>query len=117
MNCEGTLTGLGLLSTEILHLISIGKREKISIIEKHLVQNDLVEYLSKKFENDFYVKFDNRIYDNSQLNKYFANYSGWIKGEERRKYRIMNEEDGLLLILALINDRVEIECVKWNAND
>jgi len=117
MTFEGTLTGLGFLSIEILHLISIGKKEKISVIEKHFEQNDLVEYLNQKYNNDFFVKFDNKTYDNTQINKYFANYTGYIEGNESRKYGIMNEEDGLLLILALINDKVETECRKWSAND
>ena len=116
MTFEGTLTGLGLFSMEIIHLISSGAKETITNIENHFEQNDLVEYLNQKYDNDFYVKFDNSTYDNAQINKYFATYTGYIEGNERRKYGIINEEDGLLLILALINDKVEKECRKWNFN-
>ncbi len=113
---EGTLTGLGLFSMEILHLISAGKKEEISIIEKQFEQSNLVEYLSEKYNDEFYIKFDNTTYDNSQINKYFSNYSGYIEGKEDRKYGIINGDDGLLLILALVNDKVEAECRKWTVN-
>lgn len=116
MTFEGTLAGLGHFSIEILHLISIGMKENISIIEKHFEQNNLVEYLSKKYEEIFFITFDNKTYDNTQINKYFYNYAEYIKDNESR-YGIMNEEDGLLLILVLISEKVEKECRKWNAND
>jgi hypothetical protein len=116
MIAENTLTGLGLFSLEIIHLISLGKNENINEIEKHFEECNLIEYLNKKYDQFFFVKFDNRTYDNSELNKYFSNYFGYIEGNENRKYGIMNDEDGLLLILALITDKVEIACRTWTAN-
>lgn len=117
MICEGKLTGIGLFSLEILHLISVGEKETITDIETHLDNTDLVEYLSKKYDSEFSVKFDNTKYDNCEINKYFANYSGYIEGNEDRKYGILNQDDGLLLILALLTDKVERECIKWSAED
>ena len=117
MIAEGTLTGIGFFSLEVLHLISIGKKEKISEVEEHFSNNDIVEYITKKYNEDFGVKFDNSTYDNSAINKYFLNYSGYINGNESRKYGIMNENDGLLLILALIADKVELECRNWTVTE
>lgn len=116
-NFEGSLAGLGLLSLEVMHLISTGKKEAVIEVEEHFSSNDLVEYLNSKHSDDFFVQFDNSIYDNAQLNKYFNNYTGYIEGNEARKYGIMNTDDGLLLVLALISDKVETECRKWNANN
>ena len=113
MIAEGTLTGLGFFSLEVLHLISVGKKEKISDVEAHFSSNDIVEYISQKYDEEFWVKFDNSTYDNSAINKYFSGYSGYIEGNEARKYGIMSENDGSLLILALITDKVEQECRKW----
>lgn len=107
-----TLKGIGIFSLDILHLISIGKKESISEIEQHFDNGDVVEYLNKKYAADFMVKFDDHTYDNKAINKYFSNYAGYISGNESGKYGIVNDDDGLLLILALITDKVESECRK-----
>lgn len=113
MIAENTLTGLGLFSLEVIHLISLGESESIQEIERHIEKNDLIEFLNQKYDQFFFVKFDNSTYDNKALNKYFSNYSGYIEGNEGRKYGIMNDKDGLLLILALICDKVEVACRSW----
>ena len=110
---NNNLKGIGLFSLEIIHLISLGIKEKIEEIENHFERKDLVEYLSNKYDDEFFVKFDNSIYNNNIINKYFYNYSGYIEGQERRKYGIMNPDDGLLLILALITDQVERGSINW----
>lgn len=117
MIAENTLTGLGLFSMEIIHLISIGICEDFHDIENRFKENNLVEYLGEKYDEYFYLKFDNSTYDNKQINKYFNNYSGYIEGNESRKYGIMNDKDGLLLILALIFDEVEKACRTWTVNN
>ena len=95
-----TLKGIGLFSLDILHLISIGKKESISEIEQHFDNGDVVEYLNKKYAADFMVKFDDHTYDNKAINKYFSNYAGYISGNESGKYGIVNDDDGLLLNLS-----------------
>lgn len=114
---KGKLTGIGLFSLEILHLISVGKKETLKDIESHLDTADLIEYLSQKYDEEFSIKFDNTNYDNSEINKYFTNYSGYIEGNEDRKYRILNQDDGLLLILALLTDKIERECINWSVDN
>lgn len=114
---KGKLTGIGLFSLEILHLISAGKKETLKDIEAHLDTADLIEYLSQKYHEEFSIKFDNTNYDNSEINKYFANYRGYIEGNEDRKYGILNQDDGLLLILALLTDKIERECINWSVDD
>lgn len=117
MNTEKSLKGLGIFSLHIINLISIGKSEDITTIEQHFFDNDIVEYLSQKYDEHFWVKFDNSKYDNSEINKYFNNYAGYIEGNERRKYGIMHDNDGLLLILALITDKIELACINWSADN
>lgn len=113
MIAEGTLTGIGLFAMEIIHLISAGIHETLEEIEKHFENQDLVEYLGRKYDERFFIKFDGSTYDNAAINRYFFEYTGYIQGNERRNYGIMNEGDGLLLIPALLMDRVEVECRKW----
>lgn len=110
---KGNLKGIGLFSLELLHLISIGKKESIDSVEEHFRNEDLIEYLTIKYKEEFFVVFDNYVYDNKQLNSYFSNYSGYIEGNESRKYGIMNSDDGLLLILALLMDKVETSAINW----
>ena len=108
-----TLKGIGLFQLEVLHLISIGKKESIETIEKHIDDGNLFEYIFNKYRDEFSTVFDNGTYDNEALNLYFHNYIGYIQGNESRKYGIMNETDGLLLIPALISDKIEQSSVGW----
>lgn len=108
-----SLKGIGLFQLEVLHLISIGKKESIETIEKYIDEGNLIEYIFNKYRDEFFVVFDNEVYDNEALNLYFQNYSGYIQGNESRKYGIMNETDGLLLIPALISDKIEHSAANW----
>ena len=107
------LRGIGIFIWEIIGLISLGKKESIKEIEKHFDQGDIVEYLYNKYRASFFTVFDNSIYDNASINKYFSNYAGVIEGNESRKYGIQNDDDGLLLIIALVIDKVEQEAIHW----
>jgi hypothetical protein len=107
------LKGLGLFVLEVTTLISSGKFVTIAEIEKHIDDEDVVEFISEKFKESLSINFLNGIYDTRALNKYFGNYSGYINGNESRKYGIVNENDGLLLLVALVSDRIETECGKW----
>lgn len=117
MTFAGKVVGIGLFSLEIIHLISLGYKETIGNIETHFDNSDLVEYIYNKYKDDIFVVFDNETYDNSQINKYFNNYSGYIEGQERRKYGIMSKNDGLLLILAVLTDKIEREAHNWKIED
>lgn len=108
MQNDQSLKGLGLFSLEVLHLISIGEKETFKEIEKHFEECDTIEYIYNKYKNEFSVHFDNQIYNNAALNKYFFNYTSYVEGNERRKYKLANEDDGLLLIIALVFDALEL---------
>lgn len=110
---EGSLKGIGLFALEVMHLISSGKKETLATVEEHFEKKDIVEYLSSKYKDEFFIVFDNGIYDNEQINLYFFNYVGYIEGNECRKYGIINEDDGLLLIVSLLTDKIEKEAIYW----
>ena len=114
---EGSLKGIGLFALEVMHLISSGKKETLATVEEHFEKKDIVEYLSSKYKDEFFIVFDNSIYDNEQINLYFFNYVGYIEGNERRKYGIMNEDDGLLLIVSLLTDKIEKEAIHWKVEE
>ena len=108
-----SLKGIGLFQLEVLHLISIGKQENIETIENHMSEGNIIEYIFNKYRDDFFVLFDNVVYDNKALNTFFQDSCGCISGNESRKYGIMNETDGLLIILALISDKIEYAASEW----
>lgn len=107
------LMGIGVFQLQILHLISIGANESFESIEKNIDENTLIEYIYNKYQDEFSIPFDNSLYDNETLNQYFHDYTGYIQGNESRKYGIMNESDGLLLVLALISDKIEKAAANW----
>lgn len=113
MTNSKSLKGIGLFQQEIIHLISNGAKETIGDIEKSMGEGKLIEYLYNKYQDKFSVPFDDSTYNNEALNKYFQDYSGYVDANEERKYGIMDENDGLLLILALIGDKIEISAVDW----
>ena len=51
-----SLKGIGLFQLEVLHLISIGKKETIEDIEKSLDNGNLIEYIFNKYRDDFFQK-------------------------------------------------------------
>ncbi len=107
MEEDKSLKGLGLFSLELLHLVSIGKKETFGEVEKHFEEKDIIEYIYNKYKDEFFINFDNGTYNNSVLNEYFYNYSSYAPGNEYRKYGIANEDNGLLLIVALVFDVFE----------
>lgn len=96
--------GMNLFMLEIIHLISNGKKETIEDIERNIENNKLIEYIYEKYKDEFCIKFDGSLYDNEELNRWFYDFSGIIKGNEDRKYGVINPDDGLLIILALISE-------------
>ncbi|BDR66990.1 hypothetical protein K144312032_12180 [Clostridium tetani] len=100
--------GLKLLAYGIISLISNRYTETIEKVEEELDNNNLVTYLNKKYKNNFMVDFESSTYNICELNEYFQNYSEYIQGNESRKFGIVREEDGLLLIISLIINNLEL---------
>ena len=98
---------LQLFGLEIIALISQGKMETIEEIENHIDKCDLVQYIRDKYHDDMFNTFeDDCQYNLDDWNKAFSGYSGYIQGNERRKYGICNDNEGLLLVVALVLDMV-----------
>ena len=85
---------LQLFGLEIIALISQGKSEMIEQVEQHIDDGDLIQYIREKYKDNMFNLED--------WNQAFAVYSGYIQGNERRKFGICNDNEGLLLIVALI---------------
>lgn len=91
-----------LFALEMIALVSSGQKETISDIEKHMCDGDLVQYIRDKYNDNLTNKFDDdNIYNIKAWNEAFTNYYGYVQGNENRKWGIVNEDDGLLLVIAL----------------
>jgi len=108
------LKGLGLFGLQVIGLISSGKKEKLNLIEGHMEASNLVEYINNKYNDCLGVDFSNGVYDLQALNKYFNNFASYVHGNESRKFSIQNDDDGLLLIVALVNECVNQKCHNWD---
>lgn len=107
------LKGLGLFSLEVCTLISAGYKESIDEIELHLDNKDLVEYICHKYTNQMHFDFSSSTYDVEALNAFFSQYSSYVYGNEQSKFGIINNDDGLLLLLTLLCNEVEFKCHNW----
>lgn len=82
-------------------LVSDNCFETIEEIEKHFEEENIVEYICERYKDtvDLSPFREDGPYSIDKVNKYFANYTGYIKGNERRKFCVGN--NGLCLIVAL----------------
>lgn len=105
---------LELLGFEIIDLVSCGYKETITEIEKQIENEKILQYIREKYKDNLSNTFsDSMPYNYDDWNKALAKYSSWISGRERKKYGIENEDDGLLLLLALILELVANREYDW----
>lgn len=104
MNFEG-LHGIKGFAFDILALIASGERETIEKIEEEISNGNVTNYINEKYPDKMMIQLGKDcIYDLDAWNKNFTDYSGWVEGNESRKFGITNKDDGLLLLLGLIID-------------
>lgn len=107
MGFEG-LHGIKNLAFDVLALIASGEKETIKKIEEEIGKDSIINYLQEKYSDSIMIQLGKDcIYDLKAWNKNFSSYSGWVEGNESRKFGITNEDDGLLLLLGLIIDTLK----------
>lgn len=98
---------LQLFGLELISLISQGKTETLEEVGKHIDSGDVIQFIREKYRGNMFNTFEEDCpYDLEDWNKAFSKYNGYIQGNERRKYGICNDDDGLLLLVALILEMV-----------
>jgi hypothetical protein len=92
-----------MLGYEIVHLISVGKAEKVDTILEKMSEGELIEYLITKYTDEFFAVGPDCPYNLDDWEKILDAYSYLSFGHDvRRKMGIINEEQGLLMLLSLI---------------
>lgn len=87
---------------ELIALIAQGKKETIEKIEEQITNENIVRYIRDKYRDDMTNTFEEDCpYNLDDWNKAFFGFSGYVEGNERRKWGIESKDDGLLLLLAL----------------
>lgn len=106
--------GLIFLSYQLIGLIDSGEKVSIDIIEKHISDENILNFLIDNYNEkaDFSI-FECGTYSIKDINHSFWDLSGYIDGNESRKYAVTNEENGLLLLISvcidLINGLVKVK--------
>ncbi len=103
------LIGIGIFGKQVLSVISDSNKESVDEVINHIESNDLIEYITNKYDEYFHTKFDNRIYNNVALNKFYSE-SGYDSGTAKRMF---GTDGGLLLIIDLILHETEEKSVSW----
>lgn len=102
---EASLERLPIFGYELCCLMSQGRKETIQAVEEHINQGDLVEYIYNHHKDYMAISFDyNCPYNLKLWDEAYSNFDGYVQGNEKRKFGILNEDDGLLLITSLTFD-------------
>lgn len=102
------LHGIKGFAFDIIAIIANGGKEDISKVEEEIQESRIVNYIYNKYSDRTMITLDqNCPYDINEWNRQLSNYSGWVEGNESRKFGITKNDDGLLLLLGLILDMLE----------
>lgn len=100
--------GLIQLFYNLISLFDKGFKENIDTIEKHMYDKDLLPYLINKYEKEEdFSYFKGGPCSTKDLNYYICEMVSYVNGNESRKYGITNEENGLLLLIAVCFDNFQ----------
>lgn len=81
---------------DVISLVSQGNEETILVIENHIDNGDLVSYILSQYNleraDDKSIKI---------LDQEFEKFAGCLDGKENRKYGIVKDSDGLLLLVSI----------------
>ena len=96
------LDRIDLFAQEIITQISLGHKETITKIVEEMDRKHVVRYLYEKYKNDWFLSLDDRCpYNVDDWEEIYSQYAYISSNDARRKWGIVNEEDGLLLLVSL----------------
>lgn len=95
-----------LLGYEIISLISKGKKETQTDVIQCMWESRIVKYLREKYKNEMMFLGTSDLYNYDDWEKIFFQSSHYTQNDARKKLGIVNEEDGLLLLLQIVLEAV-----------
>lgn len=109
---EKAFSGLDRIDTfaqRIIALISLGKKETISDIIQKMSDKKVIEYLITKYSTDIGFTIDNFPYDIEAWENQLSELSYITPYDANRKWGVVNENEGLLLLVSLILEVLRVE--------
>lgn len=100
---KGTLVGLEFWTRKIIRLISASNKEQICDIIKHIETSDIVEYIIQKYPDGLDGDLNPCTYDIGFINKSVCSNLFLSDSDIKGSFGLCNDDDGLLLILALVS--------------
>ncbi|MFQ9544982.1 MAG: hypothetical protein ACLR02_08200 [Clostridium sp.] len=101
------LYGINFFIMDIISIIDKGHIETVEKIEEEIFKKNVVNYICNKYSDIVEVPINENIYDIAKWNQELFGYSGYVEGNESSKYGIENNDNGLLLLLALLIDSIK----------
>lgn len=102
---ERAFSGLSRIDTfaqRIIALISLGKKETISDIVQKMSDKKVIEYLITKYSTDIGFTVADFPYDIEAWENALNELSYITPNDADRKWGVVNENEGLLLLVSLI---------------
>lgn len=96
------LERIGLFAQEIIAQISLGHKETVSRIVEEMGKKNIVRYLYEKYRDNWSLSLDdNDLYNVDDWEEIYSQYAYITNGDADRKWGIVDESDGLLLLVSL----------------
>lgn len=96
------LDRIDLFAQDIIAQISFGHKETITKIVEEMDKKHVVRYLYEKYHDNLYLSLgDNCPYNVDDWEEIYSQYAYISSNDARRKWGIVNEDDGLLLLVSL----------------
>ncbi len=98
---------LQMLGYDIIHTISVGKKEDVDELIKYMQDGKVIRYLMEKYKEEFFIINEQCPYGIDDWEKLFQEYSYIERHHDViRKMGILHEDEGLLMLLSIILDLV-----------
>lgn len=98
-------------SLDILKLIAMGEKENIETIEREINDGNITRYIYDKYKNKInkpdYLNEDQSIYNLDKWNNRLRENNSSLNGLEEASYHITKDDDGLLLLLAVLIEELK----------
>lgn len=108
--------GLKKFADYLIYLISISQKELIKKVEEEARNNNLVTYICEKYKTKLAGLGEiPNMYDIESLNKYFSMKANFLfTANSSVPFINMNEDDGLLALVAVILQNYSEQDEDWN---
>lgn len=108
MKEEFKIKGIRMFTRNVIRLISLGREESVSDIKNHIDNDDVADYILKKYSADLAVCPDEVSFNMQGINAFFNSFSDRFDcGETEGKLAVAGDNNGLLVLLSLVAELID----------